>query len=54
MMKMLESTTEHNAHNNEDMFVDENAVIKTFIDLKRNSNRILLRKFHSYDKVLND
>ena len=50
-----EALTEHNAHNNEDMFVDENAVIKTFIDLKKKFKQNPVEKIlYSYDKVLND
>ena len=50
-----EALTEHNAHNNEDMFVDENAVIKTFIDLKKKFKQNPVDKIlYSYDKVLND
>ena len=49
------SITEHNAHNNEDMFVDENAVIKTFINLKKKFKQNPVEKIlYSYDKVLND
>ena len=50
-----EALTEHNAHNNEDMFVDENAVIKTFIDLKKKFKQNPVDDIlYSYDKVLND
>ena len=50
-----EALTEHNAHNNEDMFVDENAVIKTFIDLKKKFKQNPVDEIlYSYDKVLND
>ena len=50
-----EALTEHNAHNNEDMFVDENARIKTFIDLKKKFKQNPVDDIlYSYDKVLND
>ena len=50
-----EALTEHNAHNNEDMFVDENARIKTFIDLKKKFKQNPVDEIlYSYDKVLND
>ena len=50
-----EALTEHNAHNNEDMFVDENARIKTFIDLKKKIKQNPVDDIlYSYDKVLND
>ena len=50
-----EALTEHNAHNNEDMFVDENAIIKTFIDLKKKFKQNPVENIlYSYDKVLND
>ena len=50
-----EALTDHNAHNNEDMFVDENARIKTFIDLKKKFKQNPVDDIlYSYDKVLND
>ena len=50
-----EALTEHYAHNNEDMFVDENAVIKTFIDLKKKfAKHPVDNILYSYDKVLKD
>jgi len=50
-----ESITEHNAHNNEDMYVDENACVKSTIDLKKkfrtaNIDAVL----YPYKKVLSD
>ena len=50
-----EALTEHNAHNNEDIFVDENARIKTFIDLKKKFKQNPVDDIiYSYDKVLKD
>ena len=48
-----ESLTEHFAHNNEDQFIDENACIKTSIDLKKNWKKID-DMYYSYTEVFND
>ena len=50
-----EALTEHNAHNNEDMFVDEEARIKTFIDLeKKFKDNPVDDILYSFDNVLKD
>ena len=50
-----EALTEHYAHNNEDMFVDENAVIRTFIDLKKKfAKHPVDNVLYGYENVLND
>ena len=48
-----ESITEHNAHNNEEQFVDENAVIRTYFDF---NNRVkeLDKVLYPYKTVLKD
>ena len=50
-----ESITEHNAHNNEDMYVDENACVKTTIDLKKKFKETDIDAvLYPYKKVLSD
>jgi len=50
-----ESITEQNAHNNEDMFVDENACVNTNINLKEiDFTKIAKDSLYSYKEVLND
>ena len=50
-----ESITEHNAHNNEDMYVDENACVKSTIDLKKKfKNTDIDAVLYPYKKVLSD
>ncbi len=50
-----ESITEHNAHNNEDMYVDENACVKSTIDLKKKfKNTDIDSVIYPYKKVLSD
>ena len=50
-----ESITEHNAHNNEDMYVDENACVKSTIDLKKKFKETDIGNvLYPYKKVLSD
>ena len=50
-----ESITEHYAHNNEDMYVDENACVKTTIDLKKKFKETDIDAvLYPYKKVLSD
>ena len=50
-----ESITEHNAHNNEDMYVDENACVKSTIDLKKRFKETDIDAvLYPYKKVLSD
>ena len=50
-----ESITEHHAHNNEDMYVDENACVKSTIDLKKKfKNTDIDSVIYPYKKVLSD
>ena len=50
-----ESITEQNAHNNEDMFVDENACVNTNINLKEvDFTKIVKNSLYTYKEVLND
>jgi len=48
-----ESLTEHNAHNNEDQFVDENACIKTFFDIDKHKDE-MDQIIYDYKKVIAD
>tara|TARA_Y100001935_G_scaffold165905_2_gene136592 strand:+ start:11173 stop:13542 length:2370 start_codon:yes stop_codon:yes gene_type:complete len=48
-----ESITEHHAHNNEDQFLDENAVIKTYFDLP-NYDEEVDKVLYSYKQVFKD
>tara|TARA_B100002019_G_C21270765_1_gene602125 strand:- start:707 stop:3118 length:2412 start_codon:yes stop_codon:yes gene_type:complete len=50
-----ESITEQNAHNNEEMFVDENACVNTNINLKEiDFTKIAKNSLYTYKEVLND
>ena len=50
-----ESITEHNAHNNEDMFVDENACIKTTIPLRERFKETNINDIvYPYKRVIQD
>ena len=50
-----ESITEHFAHNNEDQFVDENACVKSTINLKEKfKNRDIDAVLYPYKRVLSD
>ncbi len=50
-----ESITEQNAHNNEEMFVDENACVNTNINLKEvDFTKIAKGSLYTYKEVLND
>ena len=50
-----ESITEHHAHNNEDMYVDENACVKSTIDLKKKFKETDIDAvLYPYKKVLSD
>ena len=48
-----ESVTEHNAHNNEDQFIDENAVIRTYFNFNDRVDE-LDKVLYSYKTVLKD
>ena len=48
-----ESLTEHFAHNNEDQFIDENAVIKTYTEIK-DFEALADNLVYSYKDVIKD